>query len=97
MNDMTDEDAERAYDDLAGELKQLRTEFAKLGDKLQAVLRNAGRDAAASASEAGERLWSGTKVKADELAKTIQDEPLAFTLGAFGVGFVLGWLFSGRR
>jgi ElaB/YqjD/DUF883 family membrane-anchored ribosome-binding protein len=93
----TETGQEMDLDVVAAELKQLRSDFARLGDVLQSVLRRASRGAASEASEAGERIWSGAKGRAEDLAKTIQDEPLAFTFGALGVGFVLGLLIGGRR
>lgn len=88
---------EMDLDVVAAELKQLRSDFARLGDTLQGLLRRASQGAASGASEAGERIWSEAKGKAEDLAKTIQEEPLAFTLGALGIGFVLGLLLGGRR
>jgi ElaB/YqjD/DUF883 family membrane-anchored ribosome-binding protein len=84
-------------DALTSELKQLRSDFSRLGDLLQSTLRHAGKSAAAEASAAGEKVWSDAKVKADEVAKAIQGEPFAFTFGAFAAGLLLGWIFSSRR
>jgi ElaB/YqjD/DUF883 family membrane-anchored ribosome-binding protein len=97
MTDTMTNDTNKDVEALTAELKQLRADFARLGDVLQSTLRHAGKNAAAEASAAGEKVWSDAKVKADEMAKAIQGEPFAFTFGAFAAGLLLGWIFSSRR
>jgi len=99
---MTDADMNAAAADkelgrFASELKQLRSDFANLSDVLQNLVRRVSQDAAAEASRAGERVYNSAVSATDDLSKAIKDEPLAFTFGALGVGFILGWLIGGRR
>jgi ElaB/YqjD/DUF883 family membrane-anchored ribosome-binding protein len=81
---------------LSGELKQLRAEFARLGQLLESTARNAGNEAAQAARATGERAWSEVKKSADELASRIESRPVTAAATAFGIGVVLGLLF-GRR
>jgi molecular chaperone GrpE (heat shock protein) len=89
--------AEQEIGRFASELKQLRSDFSNLSDVLQNLVRRVSQDAAAEASKAGERVYNSAVGATDDLAKAIKEEPLAFTFGAMGIGFILGWLFSGRR
>ncbi|HXL98686.1 MAG TPA: hypothetical protein VN932_02070 [Rhizomicrobium sp.] len=88
---------EKDVESLVAEMKQLRGDFAKLGELLQKTIRHAGEEAAREAAAAGERAWTGAKVKADEFAQSVQEEPLLYTAGAFGIGMLLGILFGSRR
>ncbi|HEY2446610.1 MAG TPA: hypothetical protein VGI20_12820 [Rhizomicrobium sp.] len=82
---------------LSDELKQLRTEFAKLGQLLESAARNAGNEAAQAARATGERAWSEVKRSADDLTQRIEERPVSAAAIAFGIGVVLGLLFGGRR
>jgi len=82
---------------LSDELKQLRAEFAKLGQLLESAARNAGNEAAQAARETGERAWNEVKRNADDLAHRIEDRPVTAAATAFGIGVVLGFLFGGRN
>ena len=97
MSDATKTDTSKDIEALTAELKQLRSDFARLGDVLQSTVKHAGQSAAAEATARGEQIWGDAKVKADEVAKAIQGEPFAFTFGAFAAGLLLGWIFSSRR
>jgi ElaB/YqjD/DUF883 family membrane-anchored ribosome-binding protein len=94
---MTDANTERDMDNFASELKKLRGDFANLSDVLQNLVRRVSQDAAAEASKAGERVYNSAMGATDDLAKAIKEEPLAYTFGALGIGFILGWLLCGRR
>lgn len=91
------DNAEKEIGRFASELKQLRSDFSNLSDVLQNLVRRVSQDAAAEASKAGERVYNSAVSATDDLSKAIREEPLAFTFGALGVGFILGWLLSGRR
>lgn len=82
---------------LSDELKQLREEFARLGQLLESVARNAGNEAAQAARATSERAWSEVKKSADELAHRIETRPVTSAATAFGIGIVLGLLFGGRH
>jgi ElaB/YqjD/DUF883 family membrane-anchored ribosome-binding protein len=82
---------------LAAELKQLRADFAKLGELLQTTARHASEDALNRAKAGGERAWSEAKTNAEDVLQQIENNPLTATGIAFGVGLLLGLLFGGRR
>ena len=82
---------------LSGELRQLRAEFVRLGQLLEATARNAGNEAAQAARATGEKAWSEVKRGADELTQRIESRPVTAAATAFGIGMVLGLLFGGRR
>jgi ElaB/YqjD/DUF883 family membrane-anchored ribosome-binding protein len=82
---------------LSDELKQLRAEFAKLGQLLESAARNAGNEAAQAARATGERAWNEVRKSADDLTQRIEARPVTAAATAFGIGVVLGLLFGGRR
>jgi len=81
---------------LIAELKQLRADFAKLGELLQATARHASEDAMQRARASGEKAWSEAKTGAEDVIQKIEQNPLSAAGIAFGVGMLLGLLF-GRR
>jgi ElaB/YqjD/DUF883 family membrane-anchored ribosome-binding protein len=82
---------------LADELKQLRAEFAKIAKLLEQTARHAGDEATQAARDAGERAWTEVKSRADHLTQRIEEKPVASTAMAFGIGVLIGLIFSGRR
>lgn len=82
---------------LSGELKQLRAEFAKLGQLIEQAARSAGSEAAQAARATGERAWNEVKKGADDLASRIESRPVTSAATAFGIGIILGLLFGARR
>jgi ElaB/YqjD/DUF883 family membrane-anchored ribosome-binding protein len=82
---------------LSAELKQLRAEFARLGQLLESAARNAGSEAAQAARATGEKAWGEVRRSADELASRIESRPVTSAAAAFGIGIFLGLLFGGRR
>jgi len=90
-------DTETNVDALAGEFKQLRTEFARIAQLLEQTARSAGAEAAARARAAGDYVWSETQSTADHVAEKIKEQPLASAGVAFGIGVLLGLIFGGRR
>jgi ElaB/YqjD/DUF883 family membrane-anchored ribosome-binding protein len=83
-------------DALIAELKQLRADFAKLGELLQTTARHAGEDAVQRAKASGEKAWSDAKSGAEDVIEKIEKNPLSAAGIAFGVGMLFGLLF-GRR
>jgi hypothetical protein len=51
-------DTNKDTDALIAELKQLRADFAKLGELLQATARHASEDAMQRAKASGEKAWN---------------------------------------
>ena len=90
-------DTETNVEALAGEFKQLRTEFARIAQLLEQTARSAGAEAAARARAAGDYVWSETQTTADHVAEKIKEQPLASAGVAFGIGVLLGLIFGGRR
>jgi ElaB/YqjD/DUF883 family membrane-anchored ribosome-binding protein len=90
-------DMETNVDALAGEFKQLRTEFARIAQLLEQTARSAGAEAASRAKAAGDYVWSETQSTADHVAEKIKEQPLASAGVAFGIGVLLGLIFGGRR
>lgn len=90
-------DTESNVDALAGEFKQLRTEFARIAALMEQTARSAGAEAANRARAAGDYVWSETQSHADDVAQRIKEQPLASAGIAFGVGLLLGVVFGGRR
>ncbi|HEY3638985.1 MAG TPA: hypothetical protein VGK90_12625 [Rhizomicrobium sp.] len=81
---------------LSDELKQLRSEFVRLGQLLESTARTAGTEAAQAARATGEKAWGEVRRSADELAGRIEGRPITSAAVAFGIGVILGLLF-GRR
>ncbi|HTT83934.1 MAG TPA: hypothetical protein VMF67_10670 [Rhizomicrobium sp.] len=82
---------------LSDELKQLRAEFVRLGQLLESAARTASTEAAQAALATGERAWGEVRNRADELAGRIESRPVTSAATAFGIGVILGLLFSSRR
>lgn len=82
---------------MRSEMQKLRAEIEQLGSKL-------GRTAKAGVREAGESVCKATKDfrkdigrTAEQISDTIESNPVAAALGAFGVGMLLGRIFAARR
>ena len=90
-------DTETNVEALAGEFRQLRSEFARIAQLLEQTARSAGAEAAARARAAGDYVWSETQTTADHVAEKIKEQPLASAGVAFGIGVLLGLIFGGRR
>ena len=67
------------------------------GASANARAANAGAaEAAAKAREAGEKVWAGAKKQVNTVAEEIEERPLTAAAAAFGLGVVVGLLFSRR-
>jgi ElaB/YqjD/DUF883 family membrane-anchored ribosome-binding protein len=88
---------EKNVEELAGEFRQLRGEFARIAQLLEQTARAAGAEALKRARDAGEYVWDGTRDAADSVAEKIKEQPLASAGIAFGIGLVLGLIFGSRR
>jgi ElaB/YqjD/DUF883 family membrane-anchored ribosome-binding protein len=82
---------------LQHDIEQLRADFAKLAGTTRDVLGNGVAAAGHKAQASVEQAWGDIKQQAQQVGHEIEQRPLAAALGAFGVGFVLGLLLSGRR
>jgi ElaB/YqjD/DUF883 family membrane-anchored ribosome-binding protein len=90
-------DLNKDTDALVAELKQLRAEFAKLGDLLQQTAKHAGEDAYQRAREGGEKAWAEARSGAEDVMEKIEQNPVSSAGIAFGVGILLGLVFGSRR
>ena len=93
----TEADMEKGMGSFASQMKDLKADLANLSDIVQNLVRRIRQDATAEATKAGERVYNSALGTADDLAEAVKEQPLTFTFGALGIGFILGWLFSGRR
>jgi len=93
MNDKTDPDLQA----LAAEVKHLREDFARVGTVVEDLVRHRASAAAGEASRRANEAWDEINRTAENAAHTIEQNPLSTIGGAFGLGLVLGMLFSGRR
>lgn len=91
---MTDEAETQS---LVVEMRQLRADFARIADTLQAMVRQRGGEALGTAEDAAHKLLEEARRRTEGLAREIEQKPVTTALGAFGLGVVLGALFSARR
>jgi ElaB/YqjD/DUF883 family membrane-anchored ribosome-binding protein len=93
LSSATDKDVEA----LQAEIKKLRADFASLNETVRDLLHHGGADALGKARESGERAWNETRRRFEGVAAEIEEKPIASAVTAFGIGIVLGLLFSSRR
>ena len=89
----TDADIE----DLQAEIKQLRADLSRLSETISDLVRHGSAEAVHRARESSERLWGEAKKRAKGLTDEIEEKPMTAALTAFGLGIILGMLFSNRR
>ena len=82
---------------LQAEIQKLRADFASLSETLRDVLRHGSAETLAKARQSGEKIWSEAARHAHGLTEEIEEKPVTAAAIAFGVGIVLGMLFSGHR
>lgn len=82
---------------LQAEMKQLRQDLARLSETFRDVLRHGGAEAVDRARDTGEKLWGEAKRRAHGVTEEIEEKPLTAAMTAFGLGVILGMLFSSRR
>lgn len=83
--------------ELLAEMRKLREDVARVGDDFQDVMRRLGGDAFAKVQDFAEKVWHEAKHRTDDLTREIEKRPLTAALGAFGLGMLVGLIFSGRR
>ena len=93
----TEAEMEKDMDSFASQMKDLKSDLANLKDVIQNVARRIREDATTEAQKAGERVYNTALGTADDLSEAVKEQPLTFTFGALGIGFILGWLIGGRR
>jgi len=78
---------------LQAEIKQLRTDFAKLAETMHDIAAGDGQQLQAST----EKVWTEVKRHAGNVGREIEEKPIASALTAFGAGILLGLLLNRRR
>ena len=82
---------------LQADIKQLRSDLAKLTETFRDAIREGSAEAFGRARESGEKLWNEAKKHAHGVTEEIEEKPLVAAATAFGLGILLGFLFSSRR
>jgi ElaB/YqjD/DUF883 family membrane-anchored ribosome-binding protein len=78
---------------LAGELSDLRSQIAKVAERLSDTASHAGQDA----TSIGRRAWATVQDEAEPYLRGIEEHPVTSTAFVFGaLGLFLGLLFSRR-
>ncbi|MGB8602493.1 MAG: hypothetical protein WCD42_09890 [Rhizomicrobium sp.] len=90
---MANEDTAKISEEVTG----LKADIARIAESVSEFIRTRGQDAASRIQGTAEETWNETKQKLGCVKQKIQDEPVAATAVAFGVGLVVGLLLSGRR
>lgn len=81
---------------LRSDLDQLRNDIAKLGDTVKTVVVDGGYAAYARVRRSAEKYQKQAKDVVDMAAEEIEEHPVATVLSAFGIGLLMGLLFSRR-
>jgi ElaB/YqjD/DUF883 family membrane-anchored ribosome-binding protein len=89
--------AKMSAEQLVEEMKSLRNEFARVSESMVGRARQQTHEAAARVRHAAEDGWSEAREAAAGVASRIEEQPLAATAIAFGVGMLLGMLLTARR
>ena len=92
MSDKTDPDVAA----LLGEIKHLREDFARMGTVVEDLVRNRANAAKDEVGRRAERAWEDVGKKAENAAHAMEQNPVATVGGAFGLGLLIGMLFSRR-
>lgn len=90
MATQTDADIEK----LRAEIAQLRSDMGNIGESVKTMVTSRGSAAYARVRESTEDLQKQAKEAIDSAAHQIEQRPLTAALTAFGIGVVLGVLFS---
>jgi ElaB/YqjD/DUF883 family membrane-anchored ribosome-binding protein len=99
MNDYAGDKTEVADDiqALRAELKNLRDDFAKIGELLKDSARNRGAEAADKLRATAERGWSEAKSTAQTVIEEMEERPVQAAAAVFVAGMLFGLLLGGRR
>jgi ElaB/YqjD/DUF883 family membrane-anchored ribosome-binding protein len=81
---------------LIAEMKNLRSDFTKIGEILKDTAKHGSAEAADAIRERAERHWGTAKDTAETVFREMEERPMQSALAIFGVGVLLG-LLVGRR
>jgi ElaB/YqjD/DUF883 family membrane-anchored ribosome-binding protein len=90
---MANEETSKFSDEISG----LRAEFARVADTVSEFVKTRGAEAAAKIQDTAGEGWAEAKKKIDCVGKKIHEEPVTSAAIAFGVGLLIGLIFSNRR
>lgn len=90
MATQTDADIEK----LRAEMQTLRSDISKISETLKTIAGGYGEAAYARARQSAEDVQKRAKETLDSAAREIEERPFTATLSAFGIGLILGMLFS---
>lgn len=82
---------------LQTEIKQLRTDFAKIAGTMRDLASHGVAGAEEKVVASADVVWSEAKRHAQNVGREIEERPIASALTAFATGIILGLLLSGRR
>lgn len=82
---------------LVNEMKNLRSDFVKIGEILKDTARHGGADAADLLREQAERGWTTARGKAQTLMEEMEERPFGTAIVVFIAGLLLGLILGGRR
>jgi ElaB/YqjD/DUF883 family membrane-anchored ribosome-binding protein len=82
---------------LQAEMAQLRADFAKVTDTLKQIAANRGAEFIGDAKDTADRFTAEMQRHARTVTDTVEERPYAAAITSFGIGLILGMLFSGRR
>ena len=82
---------------LQTEIKQLRTDFAKIAGTIHDIASHGVATAGQQVQASTDKVWSEVKRQADSVTREIEQNPIAAALTAFGAGILLGLLLNRHR
>jgi hypothetical protein len=100
MSEASSNEASSNKDDiesLRAEFKNLRDDFAKIGDILKDVARSRGAQAADQLRSTAERGWNEARSTAQNVLEEMEERPLGTAMIVFVAGMLFGLMLGGRR
>ena len=83
--------------DLQTEIKQLRTDFAKIAGTMRDLASHGVAEAEEKVAASADKLWTEAKRQVHNVGREIEEKPIAAAFTAFATGIILGLFLSGRR
>ena len=96
MNDASNS-SDADLQSLRAEFKNLRDDFAKIGDILKDVARNRGAEAADRIRSTAEKGWSEARSTAQNVLEEMEERPLGTAMVVFVAGLLFGLMLGSRR
>jgi ElaB/YqjD/DUF883 family membrane-anchored ribosome-binding protein len=82
---------------LQADIKQLRSDFAKMTTDLRGIAANRVNEASGAAQDTADKMWGEVRRQAQHVTQEIEERPFASALTAFATGLVLGMMLHARR